>query len=49
MSEERPSANVAVVKVMTCVGIKVIRANGTVEEVEEFKTWQSPTLPPAKD
>jgi hypothetical protein len=33
-------ADVAQVKVLTCVGIKVLRANGAVEEIRE---WQSHT------
>lgn len=50
VEREAPAPNVEVVKakVLTCVGVKVIRANGTVEEIEEFKTWPSPTPQPAK-
>jgi hypothetical protein len=31
-------ADVAQVKVITCVGVKVVRANGAVEEITDFQT-----------
>jgi hypothetical protein len=44
--EIAPNVTITVAKVVTSLEMKVIRENGTVEEIG---TWRSSTPPPARD